>query len=35
MSEPVVDIQDLSFTYSGSTSPALERINLRVDRASS
>ena len=31
MSEPVVDIQDLSFTYSGSTSPALERINLRVD----
>ena len=31
MSEPVVDIQDLSFTYSGSTSPALERINLRVN----
>jgi energy-coupling factor transport system ATP-binding protein len=30
MLEPVVDIQELSFTYSGSEVPALERINLRV-----
>lgn len=30
MVEPVVDIQELTFTYSGSASPALERINLQV-----
>ncbi len=30
MLEPVVDIKGLSFTYSGSTAPALEGINLRV-----
>ncbi|MGI5886227.1 MAG: ABC transporter ATP-binding protein [Syntrophomonadaceae bacterium] len=28
--EPVVDIKDLSFTYSGSASPALREINLQV-----
>lgn len=28
--QPVVDIQDLSFTYSGSVSPALEKVNLQV-----
>lgn len=32
MSEPVVDIQELTFTYSGSVSPALEGINLKVHR---
>lgn len=30
MGKPVVDIMDLSFTYSGSMSPALEKINLQV-----
>ncbi len=30
MLEPVVDIRDLSFTYSGSVFPALEKINLQV-----
>lgn len=30
MTEPVVDIQELSFTYSGSASPALEKINLQI-----
>ena len=31
MSEAIVEINDLTFTYSGSSQPALERINLRVD----
>ena len=35
MLEPVVDIRDLSFTYSGSAFPALEKINLKVYRDSS
>lgn len=30
MPEPIVEIHDLSFTYSGSTSPALDKINLQV-----
>ncbi|MGI6647985.1 MAG: ABC transporter ATP-binding protein [Bacillota bacterium] len=30
MVEPVVDIQELSFIYLGSNSPALEKINLQV-----
>lgn len=30
MLEPVVDIQGLSFTYSGSVFPALEKINLQA-----
>ena len=30
MPDPVVDIQELSFTYSGSAVPALEGINLQV-----
>ncbi|HHX51526.1 MAG TPA: energy-coupling factor ABC transporter ATP-binding protein [Clostridia bacterium] len=31
MGEPIVDIRNLSFTYSGSFFPALEGINLQVD----
>ncbi|MGI6413032.1 MAG: ABC transporter ATP-binding protein [Syntrophomonadaceae bacterium] len=31
MLEPVVDIEDLSFTYSGSESKALAKINLKVN----
>jgi energy-coupling factor transporter ATP-binding protein EcfA2 len=31
MAEAIVEINDLTFTYSGSSQPALERINLRVD----
>ena len=30
MSEPVVDIKELAFTYSGPGSPALENINLQI-----
>lgn len=30
MAEPVVDVRELTFTYDGSTSPALEGINLKV-----
>jgi len=30
MAEPVVDVRGLTFTYDGSTSPALEGINLKV-----
>ncbi len=30
MVEPVVDIKELSFTYSGSAYPALESINLQI-----
>lgn len=30
MAELVVDIQDLAFTYSGSSSPALQGINMQV-----
>jgi energy-coupling factor transport system ATP-binding protein len=30
LAEPVVDIQKLSFTYSGSLAPALQDINLQV-----
>ncbi|HPG11812.1 MAG TPA: ATP-binding cassette domain-containing protein [Chitinophagaceae bacterium] len=30
MAEPVADINGLSFTYSGSGSPALENINLQI-----
>jgi energy-coupling factor transporter ATP-binding protein EcfA2 len=32
MTGPVVDIRELTFTYSGSDIPALDRINLKINR---
>jgi energy-coupling factor transporter ATP-binding protein EcfA2 len=32
MTKPVVAIRELTFTYSGSDAPALDRINLKINR---